>query len=129
MDLLDPAQPGTLTGHLVSLDPGDCASCALAKTRNLSLLLKANDFPRTGLTAAVWHIGPRLAPSRGQPPGGHVREAYYRAWDSPAVAREAASDTMLPGSHSTPVPTGHYTRPAQSSSIANRAKEKERCTP
>lgn len=37
--------------HSAALNLGDCASYALAKARNLPLLFKGNDFPRTDLTA------------------------------------------------------------------------------
>ncbi len=36
--------------HPAALNLGDCASYALAKTRDLPLLSKGNDFPRTDLT-------------------------------------------------------------------------------
>lgn len=39
--------------HSAALNLGDCASYALAKTRNLPLLFKGNDFPRTDLTAVA----------------------------------------------------------------------------
>jgi ribonuclease VapC len=35
--------------HPASLNLGDCASYALAKHRNLPLLFKGDDFPRTDL--------------------------------------------------------------------------------
>ncbi len=39
--------------HPAGLNLGDCASYALAKARNLPLLFKGNDFPRTDLMAAI----------------------------------------------------------------------------
>ncbi len=39
--------------HPAELNLGDCASYALAKTRNLPLLFKGGDFPKTDLVAAV----------------------------------------------------------------------------
>ena len=39
--------------HPAALNLGDCASYSLAKTRNLPLLFKGNDFPRTDLSVAV----------------------------------------------------------------------------
>jgi len=39
--------------HPAGLNLGDCASYALARLRDLPLLFKGNDFPRTDLTAAV----------------------------------------------------------------------------
>lgn len=39
--------------HPASLNLGDCASYALAKIRNLPLLFKGDDFPKTDLIAAA----------------------------------------------------------------------------
>lgn len=39
--------------HPAGLNLGDCASYALAKERNLPLLFKGNDFPKTSLIAAT----------------------------------------------------------------------------
>jgi ribonuclease VapC len=39
--------------HPAGLNLGDCASYALAKVRDLPLLFKGNDFPKTDLMAAV----------------------------------------------------------------------------
>jgi ribonuclease VapC len=39
--------------HPAALNLGDCASYSLAKTRNLPLLFKGNDFSRTDLVAAI----------------------------------------------------------------------------
>ncbi len=39
--------------HRASLNLGDCASYALAKCRNLPLLYKGDDFPRTDLQTAA----------------------------------------------------------------------------
>ena len=39
--------------HPAALNLGDCASCALAKHRNLPLLFKGNDFSRTDLWTAA----------------------------------------------------------------------------
>jgi ribonuclease VapC len=39
--------------HPAGLNLGDCASYALARLRNLPVLFKGNDFPRTDLTAVV----------------------------------------------------------------------------
>lgn len=39
--------------HRASLNLGDCASYALAKSRGLPLLFKSHDFPETDLQAAV----------------------------------------------------------------------------
>ncbi len=39
--------------HPAGLNLGDCASYALAKARDLPLLFKGEDFPRTGIAAAV----------------------------------------------------------------------------
>ena len=39
--------------HPAALDMGDCASYALAKSRNLPILFKGNDFTRTDLIAAA----------------------------------------------------------------------------
>jgi ribonuclease VapC len=39
--------------HPAGLNLGDCASYAVAKARNLPLLFKGNDFPKTDLTAAT----------------------------------------------------------------------------
>ena len=39
--------------HPAALNMGDCASYALAKTRNLPLLFKGADFPKTDLVAAA----------------------------------------------------------------------------
>ncbi|HEV2301268.1 MAG TPA: type II toxin-antitoxin system VapC family toxin [Stellaceae bacterium] len=38
--------------HPAALNLGDCASCALAKQRDLPLLFKGSDFSRTDLRAA-----------------------------------------------------------------------------
>ena len=38
--------------HPAALNLGDCASYALAKQRNLPLLFKGDDFPRTDLQRA-----------------------------------------------------------------------------
>ncbi len=38
--------------HPAALNCGDCASCALARARDLPLLFKGADFGRTDLTAA-----------------------------------------------------------------------------
>ena len=38
--------------HPAGLNLGDCASYALAKARELPLLFKGDDFPRTDITAA-----------------------------------------------------------------------------
>ena len=39
--------------HTAALNLGDCASHALAKHRNLPLLFKGDDFPRTDLRTAA----------------------------------------------------------------------------
>ena len=39
--------------HPAALNMGDCAACALAKARDLPLLLKGNDFSRTDLISAT----------------------------------------------------------------------------
>ncbi len=39
--------------HPAGLNLGDCASYALARLRDLPLLSKGEDFPKTDLTAAV----------------------------------------------------------------------------
>jgi ribonuclease VapC len=39
--------------HPAGLNLGDCATYALAKDRDLSLLFKGDDFPKTDLQAAV----------------------------------------------------------------------------
>jgi ribonuclease VapC len=39
--------------HSAALNLGDCASYAVAKSRNLPLLFKGDDFPRTDLLAAT----------------------------------------------------------------------------
>jgi ribonuclease VapC len=39
--------------HPASLNLGDCSSYALAKHRNLPLLFKGDDFPRTDLSSAA----------------------------------------------------------------------------
>jgi ribonuclease VapC len=39
--------------HPAALNLGDCASYAVAKTRNLPLLFKGNDFPKTDLIVAT----------------------------------------------------------------------------
>jgi ribonuclease VapC len=39
--------------HPAALNLGDCASYALAKHRNLPLLFKGDDFPRTDLLSAA----------------------------------------------------------------------------
>jgi ribonuclease VapC len=39
--------------HSAGLNLGDCASYALAKVRNLPLLFKGKDFPKTDLMAAI----------------------------------------------------------------------------
>jgi ribonuclease VapC len=38
--------------HEAALNFGDCAAYALARSRNLPLLFKGEDFPRTDLVAA-----------------------------------------------------------------------------
>ena len=40
-------------GTAAKLNMGDCASYALAKTLNVPLLYKGNDFPATDITAAI----------------------------------------------------------------------------
>ncbi len=39
--------------HPAGLNLGDCASYALAKSRNLPLLFKGNDFPKTDVMTAL----------------------------------------------------------------------------
>ena len=39
--------------HPAALNLGDCASYALAKHRNLPLLFKGDDFPRTDVLSAA----------------------------------------------------------------------------
>ena len=47
------ARFGKGMGMPAKLNMGDCASYALAKTLNLPLLFKGNDFPTTDITAAI----------------------------------------------------------------------------
>lgn len=44
---------GRGSGHPAKLNMGDCFSYALARTRNLPLLFKGDDFPRTDVSPAV----------------------------------------------------------------------------
>ena len=44
---------GRGTGHPAQLNLGDCFSYALAKTRNLPLLFKGDDFVHTDITSAL----------------------------------------------------------------------------
>jgi ribonuclease VapC len=44
---------GRGTGHQADLNMGDCFSYALAKTRNLPLLFKGNDFIHTDIEPAL----------------------------------------------------------------------------
>ena len=44
---------GRGTGHPARLNMGDCFSYALAKTRNLPLLFKGDDFVHTDITSAL----------------------------------------------------------------------------
>jgi ribonuclease VapC len=47
------ARYGKGMGHPARLNFGDCFSYALAKTRNLPLLFKGNDFSQTDIVAAL----------------------------------------------------------------------------
>ena len=47
------ARFGKGMGTAAKLNMGNCASYALAKTLNMPLLFKGNDFPATDITAAV----------------------------------------------------------------------------
>jgi ribonuclease VapC len=47
------ARFGKGTGHAAQLNFGDCFSYALAKTRNLPLLYKGDDFARTDIASAL----------------------------------------------------------------------------
>ena len=47
------ARFGKGMGTAAKLNMGDCASYALAKTLNVPLLYKGNDFPATDITAAI----------------------------------------------------------------------------
>jgi ribonuclease VapC len=44
---------GRGTGHRAALNMGDCFSYALAKSRNLPLLFKGNDFIPTDIEPAI----------------------------------------------------------------------------
>ena len=46
-------QFGRGSGHKAALNMGDCFSYALAKTRNLPLLYKGNDFIFTDISSAI----------------------------------------------------------------------------
>ncbi|MEQ8400807.1 MAG: type II toxin-antitoxin system VapC family toxin [Roseitalea porphyridii] len=44
---------GRGTGHPAQLNFGDCFSCALARTRNMPLLFKGDDFVHTHIASAL----------------------------------------------------------------------------